>query len=141
MQNKRFKPKYDKLFWFTWIPTVLMLTVATVFAAIEPAALFIMVPTDIFTLYFLFTSLAGYVELRDDTVFIKFGFILKKEIPYAKIRGASKERKLYSDSMVALKNSLEHVSIKYNIFDIASVSVCENDDFLSELSARLEARK
>ena len=64
MQNKRYKPKYDKLFWFTWIPTVLMLTVATVFATIEPTALFIMVPTDIFTLYFLFTSLAGYAELR-----------------------------------------------------------------------------
>ena len=141
MTQKRYKPKYDKIFWWTWIPTVLMLTVATVFAAIEPTALFIMVPTDIFTLYFLFTSLAGYAELRDDTVFIKFGFILKKEIPYAKIRGATKERKLYADSMVALKNSLDHVNIKYNIFDIASVSVRDNDEFLSELTARIEKER
>lgn len=141
MPQKRFKPKYDKVFWWTWIPTVVLLIAATVIAALEPTALFIIIPTDVFTLYFLFSSLVGYVELREEAVYIKFGFILKKEIPYAKIRSVTKERKLYADSTVALKNSMEHLNIKYNVFDVASVSVRDNDEFLSELTARIEQHR
>ena len=141
MPQRRYKPKYDKIFWWTWIPTVGLLIAATVIAALEPTALFIVIPTDAFTLYFLFSSLVGYAELRERSVFIKFGFILKREIPYAKIRGVTKERKLYADSTVALKNSLEHLNIKYNVFDVASVSVRDNDEFLSELTARIEKER
>ena len=141
MPQRRYKPKYDKIFWWTWIPTAMLLIAATVIAALEPAALFVVIPTDIFTLYFLFSSLVGYAELRERSVFIKFGFILKREIPYAKIRGVTKERKLYADSTVALKNSLEHLNIKYNVFDVASVSVRDNDEFLSELTARIEKER
>ena len=141
MPQRRYKPKYDKIFWWTWIPTAMLLIAATVIAALEPTALFVLIPTDIFTLYFLFSSLVGYAELRERSVFIKFGFILKREIPYAKIRGVTKERKLYADSTVALKNSLEHLNIKYNVFDIASVSVRDNDEFLSELTARIEKER
>ena len=141
MPQRRFKPKYDKIFWWTWIPTIGLLIAATVIAALEPAALFVVIPTDIFTLYFLFSSLVGYAELRESSVFIKFGFILKREIPYAKIRGVTKERKLYADSTVALKNSMEHLNIRYNVFDVASVSVRDNDEFLSELTARIEKER
>lgn len=141
MPQKRYKPKYDKIFWWTWIPTVMLLIAATVIAALEPTALFVVIPTDAFTLYFLFSSLVGYAELRERSVFIKFGFILKREIPYAKIRGVTKERKLYADSTVALKNSLEHLNIKYNVFDVASVSVRDNDEFLSELTTRIEKER
>ena len=141
MPQRRYKPKYDKIFWWTWIPTVGLLIAATVIAALEPTALFIVIPTDAFTLYFLFSSLVGYAELRERSVFIRFGYILKKEIPYAKIRGVTKERKLYADSTVALKNSLEHLNIKYNVFDVASVSVRDNDEFLSELTARIEKER
>jgi hypothetical protein len=119
----------------------MLLIAATVIAALEPAALFVVIPTDAFTLYFLLSSLVGYAELRERSVFIKFGFILKREIPYAKIRGVTKERKLYADSTVALKNSLEHLNIKYNVFDVASVSVRDNDEFLSELTTRIEKER
>ena len=141
MPQRRYKPKYDKIFWWTWIPTAMLLIAATVIAALEPAALFVVIPTDAFTLYFLFSSLVGYAELRERSIFIKFGFILKREIPYAKIRGVTKERKLYADSTVALKNSLEHLNIRYNVFDVASVSVRDNDEFLSELTARIEKER
>ena len=141
MPQRRYKPKYDKIFWWTWIPTVGLLIAATVIAALEPTALFIVIPTDAFTLYFLFSSLVGYAELRERSVFIRFGYILKKEIPYAKIRGVTKERKLYADSTVALKNSMDHLNIKYNVFDVASISVRENDDFLSELTARIDKER
>jgi hypothetical protein len=111
---------------------------ATVLSVLAPVTFFITIPLDLFVFYFLFSPLFGYVELREETLFIKFGFFLKREIPYAKIRAFSKERKLYSDSMLSLKNSVDHINIKYNTFDIISVSVVDNDSFVSEATARIE---
>lgn len=140
MPNKRFKPLIDKSFYIIWIPTLLLLAAATVISFTATAALVILIATDVFSLYFLFSSLAGYVELREDSVYIKFGFILKAEIPYERIRGFSKERKIYSDSTVAIKNAIEHVNIKYNKFELASVSVVNNDELLSEIKMRMKAQ-
>ena len=136
METKRYTPLIDKLFYFILIPTAVLLLGATVLSCFEPTSLFIMVPVDILCIYFIITPLFGYVELREKTVFIKFGFFMKKEIPYSKIRGVVKARRYYADSMVSLKNSLEHVNIKYNTFDIVSVSVKDNDGFIAELEAR-----
>ena len=133
MFNRRFKPLVDKMYWMISIPTgVLMLTI-TVLSAFAPLSLLVTVPTDLFVLYFLISPLFGYVELREETVFIKFGFILKREIPYSKIRGTEKAKKFYSDSMLSLKNSLEHVNIKFNTFDIFSVSVVGNDELIEAI--------
>ena len=134
---KRFRPKLDKLFWI--ISSILLAIVIgiTVTAIFMPITLWVIIPTDLFILYFVLSPLFGYVELREETVFIKFGFFLSREIPYSKIRGMSKERKWYSDSMMSLKNSLEHVNIKYNTFDMVSVSVNDNDELIRELAARL----
>lgn len=136
--NKRFKPKIGKTFYVIWIPTVLFLFVMTAVSLVAPLAFVILLLTDALTLYFLLTSLFGYVELRDDAVFVKFGFIAKAEIPYSTIRGVTKERKLYADSIMSLKNSLDHVNIKYNRFDIVSVSVTDNDELISEIEARIK---
>ena len=138
MEYKRFKPMFDKLYYLIWIPTSVLMIAMTVFACFEPVVLFVAIPIDVFTFYFLITSLFGYVELREDSVFIKFGFIMKREIPYKNIRGITKERKLYADSMVALKNSLDHVNIKYNRFDMISVSVVGNDELISEIEVRIK---
>ena len=70
-------------------------------------------------------------------MFVKLGFFMKKEIPYNKIRDAVKERKLYADSMSSLKNALDHVNIKYNTFDVLSVSVIGNDDLVKRLKVRM----
>ena len=138
--NKRYKPKVDKLFYFCWIPTVVILLAVTVLGVFQPVALFIMIPTDLFTFYFLVSSLVGYVELREDEVFIKFGFIMKRSIPYSRIRGVVLERKFYADSMVSIKNAFEHVNIKFNSFDLISVSVNDNADLIRELEARMQKR-
>lgn len=138
--NKRYKPKVDKLFHICWIPAAVMLLAVTVLGAFHPVTLFILIPTDLFTAYFLVTSLVGYVELREDEVFIKFGFIMKRSIPYSKIRGISTERKFYADSMVSIKNAFEHVNIKFNSFDLISVSVKDNADLIRELEARMQKR-
>ena len=140
MENKRFKPKFDKLFWLTWIPTFVLVAIGTVLSLREISALIILASSNLFVLYFFFSSLSGYVELRDDAVFIKCGFILKKEIPYQKIRSLEKTKKIYANSMVSIKNSLEHVDIKYNTYDIISVSVCENDELISEIQRRKEIK-
>jgi hypothetical protein len=66
---------------------------------------------------------------------------MTREIPYSKIRGFVKERKFYSESMTSLKNALEHVNIKYNSFDVVTVSVTDNDDFIGELNLRIENSK
>ena len=136
LKNKKFKPLIDKLFWYIWIPTSILMITLTAICATNLLAFIIMIPVDLFTYYFLFSSICGYVELREETVFIKFGFIIKREIPYSKIRGLAKERKFYSDSMLSLKNSFEHVNIKYNKFDMISVSVVNNDEFIAEIEER-----
>ena len=137
MENKRFKPLFDKLFFIIWIPTSILMIAVTVVSAFVPVALLIMIPVDLFTFYFLVSSIFGYVELREQPLFIKFGFILKREIPYSKIRGTVKERRAYSESMLSLKNALEHVNIKYNRYDVVTVSVEGNDEFIKELNMRL----
>ena len=137
MENNKFKPLVDKLFWIISIPTILLLIAATVVAAFAPTALWIMIPTDFFTLYFIISPLFGYAELHEDGVFIKFGFITKRFIPYNKIRGFSYERKFYSDCMLSLKNSFAHVNIKYNTFDMISVSVVDNEGFINRIKSRM----
>ena len=124
-----------------WVPTVLLLIAATIITCFDIIPLLLMLSVDVFTLYFLVSPLVGYVELRPDTMFIKYGFILKREIPYAKIREIKKERKLYSESMLSLKNAIEHVNIKYNNFDVTTVSVKDNDKFIIDLNARINSAK
>ena len=136
LENKRYSPQIDKLVWWITAPTVALLVAVTVLSAFAPMSLFVMLPMDLFTLYFLVSPLFGYVELRGETVFVKFGLFMKREIPYSKIRGAEKVRKFYSDSILSLKNSFEHVNIRYNSFDMLSVSVVGNDELISDIEAR-----
>ena len=140
MPNKRFKPLIDRSFYIIWIPTAVLLIAATAIACSSRIALAILIATDLFTLYFFLTSLVGYVELREDSVYIKLGFIMKLDIPYERIRGFSRARKIYSDSTVSIKNSLEHVNIKYNKFDLVSVSVVTNDELIFEIEKRIKAK-
>ena len=136
MESKRYRPKIDKLFYIIFIPTAILMLGFTILACFEPMVLLIIIPTDILTFYFLISPLFGYVELREKTLFIKFGFIIKREIPYDKIRGAAKERSFISETMLSLKNSFEHVKIKYNTYDVTTVSVIDNDSFVMELKKR-----
>lgn len=124
-----------------WVPTVLLLIAATIITCFDIIPLLLMLSVDVFTLYFLVSPLVGYVELRPDTMFIKYGFILKREIAYKSIRDVKKERKLYSESMLSLKNAIEHVNIKYNNFDVTTVSVKDNDKFIIDLNARINSAK
>ena len=137
MVSKRYKPLVDKLFWIITIPTVVLLGAITVFAIFEPMVLLIMIPTDLLTFYFLVSPLFGYVELREDSLFIKYGLILKKEIPYEKIRGVIKKRSFMSYTTVSLKNAYDHLDIKYNKFDVTCVSVVNNDEFKKELEEKI----
>ena len=137
MENKRYKPLIGKMFFIIWIPTLIFLAVVTIMSAAYISALLIMLATDIFTVYFLVSSLVGFVELREDSVFVKLGFFTTREIPYNKIRDVSKEHKLYADSMLSLKNSLDHVNIKYNRFDVLSVSVVDNDELVDMIKTKI----
>lgn len=139
MESIRFKPKVDGFYLWIFIPTLILLAVATVFAALEPMALFVIAPADLFTLYFLISPFFGYVELRESTVLVKVGFFIKREFPYRKIRGTVKERRFISESMLSLKCSMEHVNIKYNTFDVITVSVQDNDELISKIEERVSA--
>lgn len=136
MNTLRFKPMIGKMFWAILIPTAVLLAVFTVIGAFSPIALFVVIPVDLLTLYFIISPLFGYVELREREVFIKFGLITKRSIPYSGIRGVEKVRRFYSDSMISLKNSAEHVNIKYATFDLVSVSVTDNDALIREIEER-----
>ena len=138
MEIKRYKPAVDKLFVWTAIVVGAFLSAMIAVSLMSPVALFVTVPTCLVVVFFLVSPLFGYVELREKSVFIKLGFIMKREIPYDKIRGVEKARRFYSDSMLSLKSSLDHLNIKYNTFDIMSISVVESDGFVRELSERCQ---
>lgn len=135
--NKRYKPLVDKLFWIISIPTTLLVIAAIILSFYQVIALIITIAVAAFVIYFLISPLFGYVELRENSIFIKYGLILKKEIPYSRIRSVEKERKYYSNSMMSLKNALDHVNIKYNSFDVTSVSVVNNDELIKNLSEKI----
>ena len=42
--------------------------------------------------------------------------------------------------MLAIKNSLEHIDIKYNKYDFVTVSVKENDKFIKELKNKMNSK-
>ena len=137
---KRYKPLIDKMFWIISIPTLLLMAALTVIAVFDTVALIVVGVVDLAVIYLLVSPLFGYVELREESLYIKYGLILKKEIPYSRIRGAAKERRWYADSMLSLKNALDHVNIKYNSFDVTMVSVVDNDEFIEQLNFRITQR-
>ncbi len=139
---KRYKPLIDKLYFIIAIPTLILIAAVTALICFFPdiLALLIIIPVDLLVIYFLISPLFGYAEPREETLFIKYGFILKKEIPYNRIRSAEKGRRWYSESMISLKNSFEHVNIKYNSFDVTTVSVNDNDAFINELNSKINQK-
>ena len=137
----RYKPKVDGLFFWIFIPTNLFMIGGLVLSFLEPPALFIMLPVFVFTNYFLISPLFGYAQLRESTLFVKYGFFMKKEIPYSKISAVEKERKWYSETMKSLKNSFEHVNVKYNSFDVTAVSVVDNEGFITAVNDKIKALK
>ena len=136
MENKRYKPYFDKLFWWSVFPTAAIMIAMTVISAFAPISLLVTIPIDVLVAYVLISPFFGYVELRENSVYIKFGLLFKKEIPYNKIRKLQKDRKFYSESILALKNSLDHVNIRYNNHDVITVSVIDMDSFIDELNCR-----
>ena len=134
---RKFKPLVDKLYYIIMIPTVTLLAVLTAVVAISPLSLLASIPVDLFVIWFFVSPLFGYVELREKSLYIKYGLILKKEIPYDKIVRVEKERRFYSESMMSLKNALEHVNIRYNRYDLTCVSVVGNDELIEEIDRRI----
>ena len=141
MKNLIFKPKYDKLFWSIWIPTSILLLGVTAIGVVAPTAFWVLIPVDLSTFYFLVSPLFGYVELREETLFVRFGFFMTREIPYARIRGLVKERRWYSESMLSLKSAMEHVNVKYNAYDVITVSVTDNDAMMRAIEERIQGVK
>ena len=134
---KRYKPLIDRTYVTMMIIIFVILTVMTVIAAFSPVALLIVLPIYLLVVYHLISPLFGYVELRENSLYVKYGLFIKKEIPYSKIRGVAKGRGFYSESMLSLKCAIEHVNIKYNAFDMTTVSVVDNDTFISELNKKI----
>ena len=137
---KKYKALVDKLYFLFLVPTLILIAAMSVIACLSPAPLpiIITVAVDLTVIYLLISPLFGYAQIRENSLLIKYGLIIKKEIPYSKIRGAAKERKFYSDSMLSLKNAFEHINIRYNAFDVTTVSVIDNDEFLEELNHKVK---
>ena len=141
MKDKRYRPLVDKLFYLLAVPTFIIVALPTVICGIlAPNTLYIMLPIFVFTAYFFVSPLFGYVELRDYELYIKYGFMMSRTIPYNKIRKIEKERKAISTSFLSIKNALDHVNIRYNTFDTTTVSLKDEEDFLSELNAKCNGR-
>lgn len=141
MKEHRYKPLTDKLFYLLATFTLLITLTPTVICGIlAPTTLFITLPILLFTAYFLLSPLFGYVELREASLYIKYGFIVSREIPYEKIRKIETERKIISPSILSIKNALDHINIKYNTFDLTTVSLKKSDEFIMALNGKCEGR-
>ena len=136
MQNKRYKPLIDKLFYIMLVPTAILTISMIVLATHSIPALIVTSVVAAAIIYLFISPLFGYVELREGSIFIKYGLFLAKEIPYGSIRGVEKERKFYCDSMLSLKGAFEHVNIKYGKFDVTTVSVKTNDALIRDIGER-----
>ena len=141
MNKKKYKPLIDKYFYCIWIPLSILLITFTVFSIAELPALLIMLATDIFTFYFMFSSLLGYCQLRENTLYVKFGFILKREIKYEDILELKKERGVMTYTMLSLKNALDHITIKYNKYDLIAISIKNQEEFILELEKKIAKAK
>lgn len=137
--TKRYRPLVDKLFWITTIIAVSLLLGVTIAVCLYPdgLAVAIVLAVDLLTLYIILSPLFGYVELGEKSLFIKFGLVLKREIPYDKIHGLKKERRTYSESIISLKNAMEHIDIKYGSYQVVTVSVADNDELMEEIKRRM----
>jgi len=123
---ERFKPKIDRLCIMIYLPVLILTLGIQTLSFFATEVLFVSIPVSLFVGYFLVSPLFGYVELREDGLYIKYGIFLKKTISYESIRGVKIESRFYSDSMMSLKLSYEHINIKYNKFDVTTVSVRDN---------------
>ena len=117
------------------MPTLLLMAALTALATPHIASLLITLAVDLLVIYLHVSPLFGYVELGESCLIIKFGFFLKREIPYFKIRGPELGRGIVSDSMLSLKCALEHVKVRYNTFDVVTVSVVGNEELAERISA------
>lgn len=136
MENKIYEPLFDKMYWWIFVPTNILTLAPLILAFFEPKSLFIVVPIFLFVNYFLLSPVFGYVELQAEGIFIRYGIIMKRYIPYSSVRAAQRGRGIISESMMSLKNALEHVNIKYNSFDVTTVSVKDNEDLCREVRER-----
>jgi len=135
---RKYRVKVDRLFFFIFIPLLLiLLSVTVVLGVLDSVTLFWLLPIDIFTLYFLISPLFGYCELREEGLFIRYGFIITRYIPYEKIRGIEEKRAFYTNSMLSLKCAFSHIDIKYNLYDVTSVGVRESDEFIRRLGEKI----
>ena len=88
---KRYKPLIDRTYVTMMIIIFVILTVMTVIAAFSPVALLIVVPIYLLVVYHLISPFFGYVELRENSLYVRYGLFMKKEIPYSKIRASQKD--------------------------------------------------
>ena len=136
MERIRFKPLVDKIFYIILAICVAAVLPFLIIGFFEPTVLFVVVPTALLVAYFIISPLFGYVELSATGVLVKFGFFVKRELKYGEIRRTEIVKKLYSDSMVSLKNAIEHVNIWYGSFAVISVSVTDNAGLVREIEQR-----
>ena len=134
---KIYKPLIDRVYITMMVIIFAVLTVMTVISAFSTIALLIVLPIYLLVVYHIISPFFGYVELRDETLYVRYGLFIKREVPYSKIRNVNKGRGFYSESMLSLKCAIEHVNIKYNAFDMTTVSVVDNDTFISELNKKI----
>ena len=135
---KRYKPRFDRL-----VYGIAIFTAVVVLGALIPSfcgggafAIAVTPGTLILCGYFLVSPCFGYAELREGTLLVKFGFFLSREIPYEKIYAIEKKHTMVADSILSLKNAMDHLNVKYNRFDLVSLSLQNEENFIEVLCER-----
>ena len=136
----KFRPRVDKYYLWIAIPTEIFLIVMTVMTLVHFTlfGLIVMLLALALSSFFILSPIFfGYAELRDDELFVDFGVFIKRSITYSRIRAIEKKRRFYSESMLSLKCAIDHVDIKYNHFDVLSLSLKDEEVFIEELNKKI----
>ena len=107
--TKRYKPRLDRLFY-----GIAIFTAAVVLGCLIPS----------------FYGGGAFA------IAVTLGFFLSREIPYEKIYAVEKKHMMVADSMLSLKNGMDHLNVKYNRFDLVSLSLQNEEDFIKVLCER-----
>ena len=135
----KFRPRVDKYYLCIAIPTEIFLIVMTVMTLVHFTlfGLVVMLLALALSSFFMLSPiLLGYAELRENELFVDFGVFVKRSIPYSDIRAIEKKRRFYSESMLSLKCAIDHVDVKYNKFDMISLSLKDEERFVEELNKK-----
>lgn len=136
----KYRVNIDKYYYITIVVVSLILLIPLILSIVAKRVWVILVVAFliIFVEYLLFSCFIGYAKLEEDHLVIRYGFIIKRRLPYEIIRGVEKKSSYFSESLISLKTTKNCVVVLFNTYDNTTISIKDEDDFIEKLLEKLK---